>query len=167
MAEGGQLGIVEQAVLSEPPLAQIGGDEGRHQTADIDKHIEYLETAVAAALHGGQRLGPVFGGLSLHIVVHLSHDGLQVALEETIAEGDEEEGQAGEGQQPRGVLCGGHDGDGEEHIAQGHDDKAGADGALVVLRAVGDDTAHEAQHIDAGVEHRVDDTAGGIAQTEL
>ncbi len=87
MAEGRELGVVGQRVHAEPPAAEHRGHEGSHQAAHVDEHIENLEAGVA--------LRGIFG-----IVIELTHDGLEVALEKTVAEGDEEEGETGHRQKP-------------------------------------------------------------------
>lgn len=139
---------------AEPPAAEQGSDEGCHETADVDEDVEDLETGVA--------FGGVFG-----IVVELAHDCLEVAFEQAVAEGYEEEGEAGERQEPGDVVGGGEDGDGEDHVADGHDDEAVDDGPLVVLGFVGDGTAYEAEQVDAGVEERVDKSAGLLGESEF
>ncbi len=154
VGEGGEIGVVGEAVDAEPPRAQHGSYEGRDEAADVDEHIENLESRVT--------LGCVAG-----IVVELTHDGLEVALEQAVAEGDEEEREAGEGQQPRHVVGGREDGHGEDAVAQRHNDETLDDGPLVVLGFVGDVAADEAQDVDTGIEARIDDAAGFVAETEL
>ena len=59
------------------------------------------------------------------------------------------------------------DGNGQDNVAHGHDNQAVDDGALVVLRAVGDDTADKAQDVDAGVEERVYERACLAGEAEF
>ena len=94
----------------------------------------------------------MLGGLGLEIVVHLSDDRLKIALEQTVAERDQEESEAGQRQQPRLVLRCREDRNGENHIAQRHNDETFLDGSLVVLRAVGDDTSHKAENVYSSIE---------------
>ena len=118
-------------------------------------------------MHAAISLGALGLGFGLEVVIHLSDDGLQVALEEAITEGDEQQSEAGQGQQPADVALGGEDGDGEDDVAGGHDDEAGADDGFIVLGAIGNDAAHEAKHIDAAIEDGVDDGTGLVAQSEF
>ena len=176
MAELRKLGVIGQAVDTEPPLAEQRGHEGGDEAADIDEYVEDLETAVALVLGLGQSGGTFLGSLGLEVVVHLTDESLQVALEQTITKSDEQQGHTSENEdappfsiaindEAVGILA--EQRDGHAHITEGHDDQAPLDGAVVVLGAVGDDTANETQHVDAEVEHRVDDTGGGIGQAEL
>ena len=169
MAEFGQIGVVYHAFHSEPPLAQHRCHKGSDESADVDEDIENLEARVAALLDGIElfALHALLDGVGLHVVVHLTYDGLQVALEQTVTECDEEQCHAGEHQQPRVVASRVHHGDSQQHIAHSHDDKTPLDGALVVLCAVGNGSADKTQHIDAGVEHGVDDTGHALIESEL
>lgn len=44
MAERGEVGVVGHVVDAEPPAAEHRGDKRRDEAADIDKHVENLET---------------------------------------------------------------------------------------------------------------------------
>ena len=176
VAEGRHVRVVNKVVNLKPPLAQHGSHEGSNHATDVDEHVENLETAVALVLGLGQSSGTFLGGLGLEVVVHLTDESLQVAFEQTVTKSDEEQSRASEDEDaPPATRAVGDDAfsvlaeqrDSHTHITEGHDDQAPLDGAVVVLGAVGDDTANEAQHIDAEVEHRVDDTSGGIGQAEL
>ena len=87
--------------------------------------------------------------------------------EQAVAEGNHKQSGAGHNQQPAAVLRCGQDRNGENHIAGGHNHQACLDGALVVAGAVGDEAAHQAEDVDAGVEERVDERRGFVAQTEF
>ena len=167
VAEFGQVGIVQESVGLQPPLTEERRDERRDETADVDEDIEDLEAGVPLLLGRLQGLGAFLGRFDLIVVVHLADDGLEISLEQAVAEGDQGQGQAGEGKQPCGVGGRGRDGDGQEDVTRRHDDQALLDGALVVLGAVGDDAAHQGEHIDGGVEDGVDQAAGRIAESEL
>ena len=67
------------------------------------------------------------------------------SFEQTVAEGDEEQGEAGKSKQPGGIAGIGGDGHGQHHIANGHDHEACHDGPLIVLLLVGDVSANQAQ----------------------
>ena len=143
MAHLGEVGVVCHAVDVEPPTAEHGCDEGCDEAADVDEHVEYLESGIALRAVAW-------------IVVELSDDGLEVAFEEAVAEGDEEECGTCEGEEPCGVLRRGEDGHGEDGVACCHYDEAVDDGAFVVLCLVGYGAAYEAEDVDTGIEKRVD-----------
>ena len=145
MTHGGEVGIVDHCVGIEPPGAEHRSHKWGDKAADVDEYIENLETRIS--------LSGIFG-----IVVKLTHYGLQVAFEETVAEGYKEQGDAGESEKPGGVLRFGKNGNRKDDITYGHDYKALDDGAFVVLGFVGNGTADECEHIDAAVETRVDDS---------
>ena len=156
VAECRHVGIVDQCVLGEPPLAKQWSDERSKQTADVDEHVEDLETGVTLVLSYLEGFGTLLGSLCFIFVVHLADDGLQIALEETIAKSDGKEGHTGEDENapPAAAEIGlTEDWNGESDVAQCHNDQTPLDGAVVVLGAVGDDAAHKAQHIDAEVKH--------------
>ena len=154
MTHGGEWRVVGHAVGVEPPTAEHGSHEGGEDAADVDEYVEYLEAGVA--------LRAVFG-----IVVELTDDGLEVALEETVAEGDEEERDAGYCEEPGGVALGGENGYGKNHVAKGHDEEARDDSTLVVAGLVGNVSAHEAENVDAGIEEWVDECARLFIEAEL
>ncbi len=154
MAHGGERRVVHHAVDIKPPRAQHGSHEGGDETADVDEHIENLEARIALRCVAG-------------IVVQLTHDSLKVAFEKTVAEGYEEERHGCHSKKHIGVVACGHHRHGEHNVAEGHDDKTPDDGAFVVLRLVGDGAAHKAEHIDAGVEHGVDQGAFLFREAEF
>ncbi len=154
MTHGGEARVVAHAVDVEPPAAEHGGHEGSGHTADVDEYVEYLEAGVA--------LRAVFG-----IVVQLAHYGLEIAFEEAVAEGDEEEREACEGEEPCGIARRGEDGHGEYYVAHGHHHESRDDGALVILGLVGDISAHKAEHVDARVEEGIDEGTCLFVKTEL
>ena len=85
VAHGRQAAVVGEALGLEEPVADGGGDEGGEESADVDAHVEDHEGGVA-------QLG------ILRVVVQLADHRLQVALEEAVAEGDDEQADQGEGQ---------------------------------------------------------------------
>ena len=139
MAESGELGIIGKIVDAEPPGTEHGSHERSYNATDVDEHVENLESGVAF-------------GSPARIVVELAHDGLEVALEQTVAERDEEERAACEGEQPGGVFGCGENRHCKHYVAKGHYYQTADDGAFVVLCLVGYDTADEAQNVDSGIE---------------
>lgn len=59
------------------------------------------------------------------------------------------------------------DRNGKQDIAERHHHQAVDDGAFIVLRAVGYESADEAQHIDSGIKKRINQTSCLIAKPEL
>ena len=170
VAESGEVGVVGHAFKAEPPAAQRGGHKGGEHATDVDEDVEDLEARVAFALGLGESLGAFLGCLGFEVVVHLAYQGLQVAFEEAVAEGDDKQSRAGEHEDAylrRGVLEESHEGDGEHYVAGGHGEEASLDGAFVVLQLVGDNTAGQAQHVDGEVEYRIDDGCGLVGDAEL
>ena len=152
VAQGRQLGIVGHPVHTQPPLAKQRSHKRGNEATHVDKHIEYLESAVAFALGLFQGFGALLGSFGLEIVVELADDSLQVALEQTVTEGNEEERETGKREQPRYISAGGQNRNRQQHIASSHDNQTGLDGTFVVLRTVGNDTAHQCQQIDTGIK---------------
>ena len=176
VAEAGHIGIIDQVVGFEPPFAEERGDERGKEAADVDEDVEDLETGVAAILGLSESLGALLGGLSLKLVVQFADDSLEVAFEQTVTEGNEQQGHTGDDEDGRPASATVKDstfgrlaeqGDSHHHIADSHNDETPLDGLVVVLGSVGDDTTHQTQHIDAEVEDGVDDAGGAVGQTEL
>ena len=152
MAEGWQAGIVNEVVGLEPPTAEKRCNERSDETTDIDKYIENLEAGVALPLGLCESLRTFLGCLSLEIVIKLSYHRLEIALEETVTEGNQEECEAGERQEPRGIHRSGSDRNGEANVSQGHNDETGLDSTFVVSGSVCDDTSYETEHVDTAIE---------------
>lgn len=167
MAESREVGVVGEAILSEPPAAEERSHERSDQTTDIDKHIENLEAAVAFALSDRESLGALFGCLGLEIIVHLTDDSLEVALEKAVTEGDEEESHAGKREQPTDISSSSQDRDSQDDVARSHHQEARLDRTLIVLGTVGDDTADETQDVDTHVKNRVDERCLFFRQAEF
>ena len=175
MAQSRHVGIVDKAAAAEPPLAEHRGDERGDHAADVDEHIEDLETGVTLVLGDLQSLGALLGFLGFKLVVEFTDQGLQVAFEQTVTEGDTEQGDAGEDQDapPAAVAVGHHaahlaeERNGQGHVTGRHDEQTDLDGAVVVLRPVGDQTAHQGQDVNAEIEERVDQAGRSVGQTEL
>ena len=106
-----------QSVDLKPPRAQQRSNERSDKTTNIDEDIENLETRVALSLGNAQCLFTLLGSLRLEVVVHLSYDGLQVALEQTVTEGNEEQCHTRQWQQPRDVSRRSQDGHREDDIS--------------------------------------------------
>ena len=86
MAERGEVGVVEHVVCLEPPLAEQRCHKRSYESADVDEDVEDLEARVAAAFRLAQGVLALESRLSLEVVVHLTDDSLQVALEQAVAE---------------------------------------------------------------------------------
>ena len=116
-------------------------------------------------------LRTLLGGLSLKLIVHLTYDGLQIAFEQTVTEGNHQQRKAGEDQYRPPVTSAGQiireQRNRQADIAQRHDDQTPLDRLVVVLSAVGDDTAYETQHVDTKIEYGIDDTGNAVRQTEF
>ncbi len=136
MAQRRKVRVVEVALRAQPPVAYAHRGERRHHRADVDEHVENLESRVAQ-----------FG--ILFVVVELAHQRLEVALEQTVAERDDH--QRADDQRLRVDLR--HH---QHRVAQRHDQYAGDDRPLVVAQPVSYQTARQGQDVDRGVEKRVD-----------
>ena len=154
VAQSREFGVVVEIVDLQPPVAHADGDERSEETADIDEHVEDLEARFAF-------------GAEFAVIVHLAHQRLQVTLEQTVAEGDHQQSQAGQRQVEPQTRHGRRRRDGDEQIADAHHDQAPHDRRLVVLGLVGDDAADQRQQVDRSVEARIDIPCGGLVQTEL
>ena len=136
VAEGRKVRVVEVALRAQPPVADAHGRKGGDHGADVDEHVENLEARIA-------QLGVLL------VVVELAHQCLEVALEEAVAEGDNHQG--ADDHRFRG------DGGYHQHgVTQRHDHDAGDNRPLVVAQAVGDESAHQSEDVNRGVEERID-----------
>ena len=148
VAEAGEVGVVGVALHLDEGVAHPYGDEGGDAAADVDEHVENLETGVA--------LVAVFG-----VVIELAHDCLEVSFEESVTERDHK-------QRAQGNPLGGDEGGNcQEGVAQTHYDESGDDGALVVLGLVGNHASHEGEDVDGAVECRVEGTGLTSVEVEL
>ena len=136
------------------PLSHADRNERSEETADVDEHVEYLEARFALVAE-------------LLVVVHLTHERLQVALEQTVTECDYQQAQTRKRQIQTlaGHGCG--RGNCDNQVTDRHDDQAPHDSALVVLGLIGDDTADQRKQIDRGIEARVDVTRRLLVEPEL
>ena len=141
VAEGRELRIVHHIVYPEPPAAEHRSNERSKESTDVDKYVEDLETGVTLALCELKFLFSLLGCLSLEIVIHLAYDYLEVALEQTVADGDEKQCEAGKYKQHRVVLGGRHNRECESQVTDCHYDEAGHDGTFVIACTVGDYTS--------------------------
>ena len=164
-----KVGIVDETVEFQHRTAQQRSHERRNHTADVDENVENLKTAIATRLGNRQFLGTLLGGLSLEVVIHLTHDGLQIALEQTITGSNEQEGKARQYKHPRGncARVATKHGQRQDGIARCHDDKTRHDGSLEVLQLVGHHTAGQAEHVDAEVEDGVNPAGSTVADAEF
>ena len=167
VAECGQLCVINHIIGIQPPLTQQRSNERSDQTTDIDKYVENLETRITLALCQSQSLGTLLGSLSLEVVIHLTNDCLQVALEQTVTKCNQEQCEAGQSQQPSGVTISCQDGNRQQHVTACHHDQARLNRTLVILLVVSDITTYQCQQIDTSVEYRIDSTADCLVQTEL
>ena len=83
---------------SEPPASQERGNEGGNETTDVDENVEDLEPGVALTISKTESFLALFGSLGFKVVVHLTHNGLQVTLEKTVTKSDEQQSKASEGE---------------------------------------------------------------------
>ena len=134
VAHGRQAAVVGEALGAQEPVADGVGREGGEEGADVDAHVEDHEGRVA-------QLG------ILRVIVELSDHGLQVALEQAVAEGDDEEADQGDGQR--------HARNGDDGVAGEHDEDAEQNDQLVLPGAVGEYAAEERQGVDGVVEPAV------------
>ena len=70
----------------EPPAAQERGYERSDESTDIDEYVEDLEAGVTLSLRFLKSFRTFLRCLGLEIVVQLTDHGLQVSLEQTVAE---------------------------------------------------------------------------------
>ena len=138
----------------QPPVAHADRNERSEETADVDEHVEYLEARFALVAE-------------LLVVVHLTHERLQVALEQTVTECDYQQAQTRQHQIESLVGHGCRRGNCDNQVTDRHDDQAPHDSALVVLGLIGDDTADQRKQIDRGIEARVDVTRRLLVEPEL
>ena len=167
MTELGQVGIIFQSVGVEPPAAQQRSNERSHQGTDVDENVENLETGITLSLCPLQAFGTLLGGAGFEVVVHLSYDSLQVALEKTITTGNQCQCEDGERQQPRDIVGSGQYGNSQQDIAYCHHHQTPCYRGFVVLGAVGNDTAYQTEHIDSCEEHGCNESALSVGQSEL
>ena len=176
VAQTGHISVIDKVMRLQPPFAEERGDERSEETTDVDEDVENLEAGVAAILSLCECLGTLLGSLFFELIVQFADDGLQVALEQTVTEGDEQQSHTGDNQDgpptstavEDSTLCGlAEQRNSHHHIADSHDNQTPLDGLVVVLGLVGDDTAHQTQHVDAEIEDGVDDAGGSIGKTEL
>ena len=100
MAQCRQLGIVDKSINFQPPRTDKRSNKRSYQSANVDKHIEDLKPGVSRLFCDFQSLRSFLGFLSLKVVVHLSHNSLQIALKQTITKGNHQQGKASQRQQP-------------------------------------------------------------------
>ena len=89
VAQYRHVGVIDKVVDFQPPCTNQRSHERSDYTTDVDKHVENLETAVAFVFGLSQGFGTFLGGFGFEVVVHLTYQSLQVALEQTVTEGDE------------------------------------------------------------------------------
>ena len=136
VAEGRKVGIVEESLRAEPPVAHAHGGERCEHRADVDEHVENLEARVAQ-----------FG--ILFVVVKLPHERLEVAFEQTVAEGDHHQCADHHGLRRNG-------GNHQRGIPRRHHQNTRDDRPLIVAQPVGDQAADERQDVDRGIKKRID-----------
>ena len=103
------------------PVAHAHGGERCEHRADVDEHVENLETRVAQ-----------FG--ILFVVVKLSHERLEVTFEQAVAEGDHHQGADHHGLRSN---AGNH----QRGIPHRHHQDTRDDRPLIVAQPVGDQAA--------------------------
>ena len=92
---------------------------------------------------------------------------MEVAFEKTVAAGDEQQGEHRQEEDPGLGAVGAEHRDGQQAIANGHHDDTRDDGLLVVLGAVGDDTARQGEDVDEKIEHTEDQRRPLVGDAEL
>jgi len=138
VGEGRDVGVVKEGLFGQDPVADhFGGGGGQHRT-DVDAHVKDTESAVA--------IGGIFRGF-----IHLAHQRLEVAFEETGAEGDD--GQGGDDQAEALIH---RRGDRQQHITDEHHHQADADGLAEAEHPVGDEAAQQREKVDEEHEDTVD-----------
>ena len=147
VAEGRKVGIIEESLRAEPPVAHAHGGERCEHRADVDEHVENLETRVAQ-----------FG--ILFVVVKLSHERLEVTFEQAVAEGDHHQGADHHGLRSN---AGNH----QRGIPHRHHQDTRDDRPLIVAQPVGDQAADERQNVDRGIKKRIDFPGLFAVDTEL
>ena len=126
-----------------------------------------METSVALSLCPFQTFRTFLGSFSLKVIVHLTDNSLKISLEETIATGDEYQGEDCEGKEVAIVLrCGNHR-HRQADISERHYDKSALNGPLVVLCLVGNDTANKAHNVDCCKEKSGNEARCLVAHSEL
>ncbi len=123
------------------PVGEGGGGGGSEHRADVDGHVEEAESGIA--------LGGVLG-----VVVEITHEHLQVALEQTCSYGDQQQGpdHQGEGESAGGEGVGR---DGEAEISEEHHAYA-RDDALSEADLVGEPAADYGHEIDCCQENGIE-----------
>ncbi len=137
VGHGRDAGVVKVAGLAQYPVGNGLRGRGREHGPDVDAHVEDVE-------------GPVPQGGILGVVVKVPDQGLQVALEEPCAQGDD--GQGGDDQPEAGLHPRGQ---GQHGVADEHHDHADGDGPAVAEVAVGQETAEKREDVDADHEGRI------------
>ena len=100
MAQTREVGIVNQVLGLQIPVTDDGSHKRGDHTTNVDEHVEDLEAAVALFLGSSQCLRAFLGCFGLEVVIQLTHNGLQVAFEETITTGDEQQGDYSKDERP-------------------------------------------------------------------
>ena len=142
-------GLINETGLAQETVGDGRCCRGGKHGANVDGHVKQGEGAVS--------LGRVLG-----VVVKVAHQHLQVALEQTRSNRNQEQGPQHEGD-AQGVGTGGN---GQGQIPGEHDADTG-DHALAVANFIGKDTAHHRHEINEGQENGIHLAGKGLAPAEL
>ena len=152
MRQGGDVGLVDQAGLGQVAVGQGRGGRRSEHGADVDGHVEEAESGIA------------LGGI-LRVVIEIAGHHLEVALEQTRADGDEQQGADHQGERQPAVGEGIR-GDREEKIAEEHNGYAGDD-TLAESDLVGKPSAEDRHEIDGSQENGVELAGRSSREAEL
>ncbi len=149
IGQGRYAGVIDEVRLAQDPVAHgHGGRRGEHGP-DVDAHVEDVER-------------PVAHPRVLGVVVEVADEGLEVALEQARAQGHD--GQRGDDEREPGVH---RRRQGQQDVADEHDDDAQADRPAVAEEAVGQEAAEQGEDVDADQEGGVDRARGGGGKSVL
>ena len=123
--EGEVVGGVPVEAQADGPFADLDGRGRGEQGADVDGHVEEGESGIAL----GRKLG---------LVVKVAHHHLQVSFEESCPESDQEQG-GNHADERHGTAA---QRDGQQQVAEEHDNDAGGD-HFPETELVGQDATHE------------------------
>ena len=147
--EGEMIGRIAVEAQADGPFADSDGGGGGEEGADVDGHIEQGEAAVT--------LGCVLG-----FIVQVSHHYLEVALEQAGSEADEHQGRQHTYQRDAAAA----QRNGQEQIAQEHNDDAGGD-HLAEAEFIGQDTADEREEVHQHEERAVNGSGSTCREAEI
>ena len=147
--QGGDGSLIDKAGLAQEAVGDGGGGRRGEHGADVDGHVEQAEGAVS------------FGRI-LGVVVQITYQHLQVALEQARTHGNHEQGT----QHERNAHGVGACRDGKGQVTGEHDTDTRHD-ALAVADLVGQDTAYDRHEINQGQENGVHLAGNSLVPAKL